>query len=117
MKKKILIIGAIIACIILIQYFDIYTRALKIYYPDDYAEYVDHYAKEYEIDRNWIFALIKTESDFRENSVSTSGAIGLMQLMEKTADEMAEEIRNRGDRPEKSRNKYTNRNEIFCKTC
>lgn len=116
MKKKILIVIAIIACIILIQYFDIYTKVLKRYYPDTYAEYVDEYSKEYNIDRNWVFALIKSESNFKPNSVSASGATGLMQVMEKTANEIAEEVRDRGDRTKRPKNKYTNRYKIFRKT-
>ena len=98
MKRKILIIGIIIICIVLIQYFDIYTKALKRYYPDKYAEYVDKYSEECNIDRNWVFALIKAESNFKPNSVSTSGATGLMQIMGDTANEIAKEIRNRGAR-------------------
>jgi len=57
------------------------------------------YGKSVIIDRNWVFALIKAESNFKPNSVSTSGATGLMQIMGDTANEIAKEIRNRGGRP------------------
>lgn len=117
MNKKILIIFVVITiAVIIISGFDIYTRVLKMYYPKTYSETVEKYAKKYEIEEEWIYALIKAESNFEKDSVSKSGAIGLMQLMEKTAKEMADEVRNRKRRFKKCRNKHRTRNEIFCKT-
>lgn len=96
MKRKVLIIVfTILICLILFKVFDVYSMILKIFYPDTYAEYVDEYAEKYNIDREWVFALIKAESNFKEESVSQSGAIGLMQLMENTAIEVSNEVRNR----------------------
>ena len=95
MRKRILIIFIVIMLFVIgIKVFDIYSRVLKMFYPEGYSEYVDKYAELYGVDRKWIFALIKTESNFRQDSISQSGAIGLMQLMEKTAIEVAKEIRN-----------------------
>ncbi|MCI8519000.1 MAG: lytic transglycosylase domain-containing protein [Clostridia bacterium] len=94
-KKALIIFVSITITIIIIIAFDIYSRILKIYYPKTYEAEVNKYASKYEIDENWIFALIKAESNFKENSISSSGAVGLMQLMEKTAKETAEEIRHR----------------------
>lgn len=42
---------------------------------------VNKYAKQYGVDSNLILAVIKAESDFDTNSVSSAGAVGLMQLM------------------------------------
>ena len=92
-KKTLIIFVSIIIVVIIITTLDIYSRILKIYYPKNYENEVSEYASKYDIDKNWIFALIKAESNFKENSISSSGAIGLMQLMEKTAKETAEEIR------------------------
>ena len=89
--KRIIIIASLI--IILILFFVGYSVGLKIIYPQNYFEYVEKYANEYQIENEWIFALIKAESNFNEESISSSGAIGLMQLMESTAEEMASEIR------------------------
>lgn len=94
MNKKALIIFIIITIIVIIFVsFDIYTRALRIYYPNTYSNEVKKYSEKYGIEDEWIFALIKAESNFKAESISTSGAIGLMQLMEKTAEEVADEIR------------------------
>lgn len=59
-------------------------------YPCKFNEYVERYAKEYHVDHLLIYSIIKTESNFEPNSTSTSGAKGLMQLMENTAQEVAE---------------------------
>ncbi len=53
-------------------------------YPRGYEEAVVKYADEYGIDPNFIWAIIKTESDFRPDATSNVGARGLMQIMEDT---------------------------------
>ncbi len=66
--------------------------ALRITYPKKYEEYVDKYATENELDPLLIYAVIKAESNFNPNVVSSSKAIGLMQLLEATAKEQAEKV-------------------------
>lgn len=96
MKKEIKKI--IILLLILIMLFGIYkgfnieNKILIHFYPKKYEEYVYKYSKELNIDPMLTFAIIKTESNFKENIVSRSGAIGLMQLMEETAKEQAAKI-------------------------
>lgn len=65
---------------------------LKKLYPIKYKEYAEKYAEEYGVDELLIYAIIKSESNFKENSMSSSGAVGLMQLMEETAKEAAQKI-------------------------
>ena len=94
MHKKWLIILLVIIVIIvsLFTIFRVQDVILKKVYIRDYEEYVYKYSEEYNIDPLLIFAIIKAESNFEPNSVSTSGAIGLMQLMESTAIERANTI-------------------------
>ena len=61
-------------------------------YPLRYPDLVYKYSEKYGLEPETVCAVINTESHFRENSVSTAGATGLMQLMEPTADWAASEI-------------------------
>ncbi|MGQ0812292.1 MAG: lytic transglycosylase domain-containing protein [Nitrospiraceae bacterium] len=46
---------------------------------------IKFYAKQYRLDPALLRAVIKAESDFRQDAVSRKGAVGLMQIMPKTA--------------------------------
>lgn len=65
------------------------NELLKMAYPNTYSEYVLKYSREYQVDENLIYALIKAESNFKENAISNKEAVGLMQLMEETAKDVA----------------------------
>jgi len=78
--------------LILFKIIDIDKIVMKKIYPLKYTEYVEKYSKEYNIDSYMIYAIIKAESNFNENAKSNSNAIGLMQIMEPTAKEIAEKI-------------------------
>lgn len=92
--KKILFITIILAIILSLLFgvFKVQNIVLRKIYPTKYSEYVYKYAKEYELDPLLIFAIIKAESNFNPNVVSSSNAIGLMQLMDATAEELARKI-------------------------
>ena len=92
--KKITIIVAIVIILLILLFgvFRVHTIVLKKIYPTKYSDYVYKYAEEYDIDPLLIFAIIKAESNFKPNVVSSSEAIGLMQLMDATAEELARKL-------------------------
>ncbi len=97
MKKtvKIILLTLLILIIILLLVFKVFRVqdiVLKKIYPKEYSEYVYKYSKEYEVDPLLVFAIIKAESNFNPNVVSSSNAIGLMQLMDTTAEEIANKL-------------------------
>ena len=61
-----------------------YEAYLKAAYPLKYASIVSTCAEEYDLPPSLIYAVIRTESHFREDAVSSAGAKGLMQLMDTT---------------------------------
>lgn len=86
-KKIIVVIAIILLVIIFIFLFK--NKILKIIYPKKYEEIILIYAEEYNLDENLVFAVIKAESNFDEKAVSHKSAIGLMQIMEETAEDIA----------------------------
>ena len=67
----------------------------KVYsfiYPQKYTEQVEKYASEFGVDEALVYAVIRTESGFREDVESHAGAIGLMQLMPSTFDWLQESL-------------------------
>lgn len=59
-------------------------RMLKSVYPRLYGEIVAAEAAENGLDENLVFAVIRQESSFQPDAVSSAGAVGLMQLMPDT---------------------------------
>ena len=91
---KLIIVLLIVIALILGCYkcFNIEEKILRYVYPKKYSEYVYKYSEELGIDPLLTLSIIKTESNFKENTVSRSGAIGLMQLMDNTAKEQAQKL-------------------------
>lgn len=88
MKNKKLFVFIIIVCIIFVFLWIFKDKIQKIIYPKTYEEIITVYSNKYNVDENLIFAVIKSESDFKVGAVSKKGAIGLMQFMEETAKEV-----------------------------
>ena len=56
----------------------------RLVYPENYQQIVEKYAKKYSVPKELIFAVIKVESNFNPNDVSSAGAMGLMQIIPST---------------------------------
>ena len=65
---------------------------MKILYPIEYENLVTLYSQEYQVDEYLIYAIIKAESNFEIDAVSSKGAKGLMQLMENTAKDVVKRV-------------------------
>lgn len=59
----------------LCEAFHVEEKILKIIYPKQYEEYINKYSSELNIDPLLSLAIIKTESNFKEDASSKSGAI------------------------------------------
>ena len=70
---------------------------LKNAYPIDYKEYVVEYSQKYELDRNFVFAIIRTESNFSKTAQSSVDARGLMQITKETFDWLIEVLFKQGE--------------------
>lgn len=78
----------IVIAVILIKVVNIQDIIMKKMYPKEYSEYVYTYAEENDVDPLLIFAVIKAESNFDSDVISHSNAMGLMQILERTAREV-----------------------------
>jgi len=80
--KYILIIAVFILLIIIVL--NSIIVVLKIIYPIKYKEYVNKYSEEYRIEPYLVFSIIKAESGFDPQAVSSKDARGLMQITKST---------------------------------
>ena len=112
-KGKILLKIIVISIILFMSIIAINKHMIQILYKKEYSEYVSKYSKEYGVEENLIYAIIKAESNFNPKAVSHQNAKGLMQLMDGTAKEVAKkcQIKLKGDdilEPETNINLGTN---------
>ncbi|MCJ7728230.1 MAG: tetratricopeptide repeat protein, partial [Actinobacteria bacterium] len=63
-----------------------------LYYPYGYKEAVQKYSSQHNLDPLFILAVIKQESNFDHDIGSYAGALGLMQIMPATGEEIANKM-------------------------
>jgi len=63
---------------------------LKILFPIPFYEVVLRYAPAYNIEMAWVYAILRQESAFQIDARSPKGALGLMQLLPTTAQQVAD---------------------------
>lgn len=90
-NKKLVMIFFIIILILIIAFKVIKIQDIIMHniYPKEYAGSVYKYSEENELDPLLIFAIIKAESNFDYDVVSNRNAVGLMQLVDTTAKDVA----------------------------
>jgi len=76
-------------CVVLVG---VGVAAVMHYYPVRHVGIINRYAEQHGLEPELVFAVIHAESRFNTNSVSVSGASGLMQIMESTAYWLAPQI-------------------------
>lgn len=90
MVKKIAVV-----LIIILGFVALYNNIswfMSYIYPLKYKESIVNYSAEYGVDPYLVASVIKVESNFSPKVVSKRGAIGLMQIMPKTAIWAAEQM-------------------------
>lgn len=78
---------AISACVLFFAALFLFSAlaAYLFYFPQKYREDVTDASSAYGIEEELLFAVMRAESNFRPDAVSSAGAVGLMQLMPSTA--------------------------------
>ena len=74
----VVVVGALIAV----------PRVLKSLYPVRYDEFVEIYAKDNDLEKSFVFAVINCESSFDPRAVSHADARGLMQMLPETFEDL-----------------------------
>ncbi|MDR1429370.1 MAG: lytic transglycosylase domain-containing protein [Spirochaetaceae bacterium] len=76
--------------------YEIQRQDMELLYPRPFADIIEENALGAELPREILFGLIRTESFFFPDIVSSAGAVGLAQLMPATALDMAGRIARQG---------------------
>ena len=66
---------------------------IEIRFPLAYKDIIDNYSSQTQLDSAWTYAIIRRESIFIRDAKSEKGALGLMQLMPRTARATARAIK------------------------
>ena len=78
----------LILIFILILILSFTLRKLKNLYKVEYSEIIEKYSKEFNIEKPLLYSIIKNESHFNKEAKSSKNAIGLMQILETTKNDI-----------------------------
>ncbi len=70
-----------------------YWDDLELRFPLQHRKLVEKHAGKQQLDKAWVYAVIRQESAFMQDAHSSAGAMGLMQLMPATARHVARSIK------------------------
>lgn len=87
--KKLIFISFACCCVLSVILFVIFNFFVL---KKEYNFFVQKYSDEFNLDKSLVYAVIKAESDFQEDAVSSAGALGLMQIIPSTAKWIASEF-------------------------
>ena len=90
MKKALTVILALTVLAVFAAAIIFALRANSL--PMEYGESIERWAAEYGVPAELVYAIVKNESKFDVNARSRVGAVGLMQLMPSTAEEIAAKL-------------------------
>lgn len=89
-KKKIFILSIVL---ILFATLLVESNIFKtIVYPKKYSIFVEKYSKEFNVEENLVYSVMKAESKFDKDATSRKGAKGLMQISDITRDWAIDEL-------------------------
>lgn len=100
MKKTLTIIGLLIASALIAFFWTkIDTAIEKKSHPIEYLEIVEKQADARSVPKELILAVIKTESKYRSDAISSAGAVGLMQITPETFKWLCEKNEDKANDP------------------
>lgn len=94
-KNKVLlfvILFVIVAFLAFILYTELSYQTKLQKYPYNYLDYISAFSAEYGLEPFFVLSVIRCESSFDPNAVSSRGAVGLMQIMPETGKWIAHKL-------------------------
>src|SRR5439155_21937842 len=76
------------------------SEVFHLAYPKAFGKYVQGYAQQYKYSPSLIWAIMREESTFSPEALSPVGAIGLLQIMPYTGQEIASSLGVKGFTPD-----------------
>lgn len=87
---------SVLFCLAFIIFIFVYIFNTDTFYRNRYpllhSEIIEEYCALYNVDKYLVHSIIRTESFYDENAVSSKGALGLMQIMPDTGAWIAEKL-------------------------